>query len=131
MKKDFPSFSVELVEDRIIHICVKEVDEITLQDNIQFYDEIEKMGKGKKAGVLSTFKSFVPPNKEAMKYSVSERPIKLVYASAIVVESVALHVVIMMFMKFHKHPIPRKVFNSKRKALAWLREMRDEEKKKS
>lgn len=129
-RKDFPSFSITILEPRIVHVAIKETKELTLQDTILLYDEVEKISNGNKIGILSTFESFLPPNDEVMKYTTSGRPVKLVFASAIVVESLALHVVVMMFMKFNKHPIPRKVFNSKRKALDWLREMRDEEKKK-
>ena len=129
MKKDFPSFTISEIEDRIILIELKGV-EIGLEETIQMYDEVEKIGKGKKVGGLSIFKAYVPPNDEAMKYASGSRPPKLIYASAIVVESLATRLVMMMFMNFNVQQVPRKVFSGKRKALQWLREMREKENRK-
>ena len=129
MKKDFPAFTISELEERIVLIELKGV-EMGLEETIQLYDEVEKIGKGKKVGTLSIFKAYVPPNDEAMKYSSGSRAPKLVYASAIVVESLATRLVMMMFMNFNVQQVPRKVFSGKRKALQWLREMREKENRK-
>lgn len=54
----------------------------------------------KKWEIVTIFKSFISHNKEVMKYSASDRPVKLLYASAIVVESLALQMVVLMFIAF-------------------------------
>ena len=122
-KKEFPAFSISEIEDGIALIEYKGI-EMDLDSMIHLYDEIEKFGNGNKIAILNTFKEYVPTNDEAMKYAASDRPPKLLYASAIHVEFLATRLAIMMFMKFNKQRVPRKVFSSKRKALEWLREMR-------
>jgi hypothetical protein len=127
-EKDFPEFSISEIEKGIALIKHKGV-EMDLQAMIRVYDEIEKIGKGKRIAILNSFDSYIPPDKEAMKYMASKRPPKLIYASAILVESLAIQVVVMMFMRFNKQKVPRKVFNCRRKVLEWLREMKKKEKK--
>ena len=129
MKKDFPAFTISGLEEHIILIELKGV-EMGLEETVRLYDEVEKIGKGKKVGGLSIFKAYVPQNDDAMKYASGPRPPKLIYASAIVVESLATRLVMMMFMNFKVQQIPRKVFSGKRKALQWLREMREKENRK-
>ncbi|MBI3502526.1 MAG: hypothetical protein HY063_12110 [Bacteroidetes bacterium] len=122
MKKDFPTFSISEIEKGIAFIEYKGI-EMGLKEIIELYDEIENFGNGKKIAILNTFKEFIPSNEETMKYVEGERPPKLLYASAIVVESLATRLAMMMFMRFNKQRVPRKVFNSKKKAMKWLREM--------
>ena len=122
MKKDFPTFSISEIEKGIAFIEYKGI-EMGLKEIMELYDEIENFGNGKKIAIMNTFKEFVPSNDDATKYAAGDRPPKLIYASAIVVESLATRLAIMMFMRFNKQRVPRKVFSSKRKALEWLREM--------
>ncbi len=124
MKKDFPTFSISEIENGIALIEYNGI-EMGLKEITQLYDEIESFGRGKKIGILNTFREFVPSSDETLKYVEGERPPKLLYASAIVVESLATRLAMMMFMRFNKQRVPRKIFNSKRKAMEWLCAMRD------
>ena len=121
--KHFSTFSISEIEKGIIHVEYKGI-EMGLQEIIQLYDSIEEFGNGKKIALLNTFKEYVPSSEETTKYVAGERPPKLLFASSIVVESLATHLTMMMFMKFNTQKVPRKVFSSKRKAIEWLREMK-------
>lgn len=123
MKKDFPTFCISQIEPGIALIEYKGL-EMGLPEIIQLYDEIEAFGKGKKIAILNTFHEFVPSNDDATRYAAGDRPPKFIYASAIVVKSLAIRLTIMMFMRFNKQKVPRKVFNSKKKALDWLKKMK-------
>lgn len=123
MKNIVPPFTVSKIEEDIalVEFSGENVD---LDSIIMLYDEIEKIANGKKIGIMNTFPGYMNYDEEATKYSASERPPKILFASAIVVESMSIRLIIMMFMRFNKQRMPRQVFNSKTKALAWLREMR-------
>lgn len=126
---EFRACTLQLIEDKIIHV-VFTGGEITLPEIIQFYDEVEKIGNDERVGILTTFKSYVPPKDDVMKYVASERPPKLIFASAIVVQSIAMRLVMNLYMNFFDKKKPqKKIFNDKVKAIAWLKKMQTKEKK--
>ena len=123
MKKNSPPFTIFKLEDDIALIKYTGVD-MNLNSVIDLYDEIEKVGHGKKIAILNVFPNYMRYDEEALKYSASARPPKILFASAIVIESISIQLIMMMFMKFNKQLVTRQVFNSKPRALIWLREMR-------
>lgn len=125
---EFPACTLQVIADKIVHADFTG-GEIALSDMIQLYDEVEKIGNGERIGMLSTFKNYVPPKDEVMKYIASERPAKLMFASAIIVQSVAMKLVMNLYMRFfNKQTLQRKIFTDKVNAIAWLKKMQMEEK---
>lgn len=126
-RKELPSCFISLLEDRIVHVEMKAIKEMSLKDVIQIYDEIERIGKGQKMCVLTTFNGFISSrNKEISKYAASERARKLVLCNAYVLNSRALRIAVKFFIRFQKQETVRIVFENKRDALKWLRSVRDE-----
>lgn len=125
MKKEFQRFSIISIEERIALVDYNG-KEMVLSDIQELYDELEKMGNGKKMGIMNVFDRAMTPNEEIMAYiNTNSRPHKILYASAIVVESIAVRLVMMFYMKFYNRAAYRQVFSSRDKAMEWLREVRD------
>lgn len=128
-RKDFPSFSIIPIEEGIVHIHMKELEELTVDDVAQVHAALEKINNGKRTGVLTTFDGFIPsPGKEVAQYSSSAKAQKLIFATAYLIDSLAMRLVVRFFLNFYKHKIIRKIFSNEQQALEWLREMRDKEK---
>lgn len=126
---DSPAFTIHPIEDGIFQADYSGA-EMTYELMSQLYDEFEKLGKGKKIGVLNTYKNYVHPRDNVMKYIASDRPKKIMFASAFVVKTLSNQLVLRLFMEFfNKQKVPRKTFLSEAKAMAWLRKMQDEERK--
>lgn len=125
MKKEFQRFSIIPIEERIALVDYNG-KEMVLSDIQELYDELEKMGNGKKMGIMNVFDRAMTPNEEIMAYiNTNSRPEKILYASAIVVESIAVRLVMMFYMKFYNRAAYRQVFSNRDKAMDWLREVRD------
>ncbi len=125
MKKEFQRFSIISIEERIALVDYNG-KEMVLSDIQELYDELEKMGNGKKMGIMNVFDRAMTPNEEIMAYiNTNSRPEKILYASAIVVESIAVRLVMMFYMKFYNRAAYRQVFSNRDKAMDWLREVRD------
>ncbi|HNO71045.1 MAG TPA: hypothetical protein PKO16_04640 [Bacteroidia bacterium] len=125
MKKEFQRFSIISIEERIALVDYNG-KEMVLSDIQELYDELEKMGNGKKMGIMNVFDRAMTPNEEIMAYiNTNPRPGKVLYASAIVVESIAVRLVMMFYMKFYNRAAYRQVFSNRDKAMDWLREVRD------
>lgn len=126
----FSAFTICPIENGIFHIDFTG-EAVTPDVIIQLYDELEKMGNGQQVGILNVFTGYVPPNEKVMEYIASNRPKKIIFASAIVVQSVSMQLVMGLFMEFfNKQKVDRKIFFSEKKAMIWLRKMRDEARKK-
>lgn len=124
MKKEFQRFSITPIEERIALVGYNG-KEMTLGDIHELYDELEKMGNGKKIGIMNVFDRAMTPNEEIMTYiNTNPRPKKVLYASAIVVESIAVRLVMMFYMRFYNKGTYRQIFSSRDKAIEWLREAR-------
>jgi len=131
MKKvqNSPAFIIRTIEDGILHADYSGA-EMTYELMSQLYDAFERSGNGQKVGVLNTYKNFVHPKDNVMKYIASDRPQNIMFASAFVVKTLTMQLVLELFMVFfNKMKVERQVFLSEAKALAWLRKMRDEERK--
>ena len=125
MKKEFQRFSIISIEERIALVDYNG-KEMVLSDIQELYDELEKMGNGKKMGIMNVFDRAMTPNEEIMAYiNTNSRPEKILYASAIVVESIAVRLVMMFYMKFYNRAAYRQVFSNRDKAMDCLMEVRD------
>jgi hypothetical protein len=128
-KLDFPFFTIEEIDDGIVHIHIKEMEELRVEDVAQIYDVIEKIGGGKKVGILSTFDGLISSYKKGVpRYASSARAQELVLATAYVTDSLAMRMMVRFFLNFHKHKIPRRIFPNREQAMDWLRQMRKNEK---
>jgi|ERR1051326_5846473 hypothetical protein len=125
-KIDFPAFTISLMEDGIVQADFKKIKEMTVEHVDQLYGAVAKLGEGKKICMLSTFQAYIPMNDEVMEYSMRKEFQDRISASASVLRSTALRVAVNFFLTFHKPKQPRKIFDSKEKALLWLRKIKHE-----
>ena len=127
--KSSTAFVIRPIEDGIFNIYYSGA-ELTQEMMMQLYDELEERGNGNRVGVLNTFKSYVHPKEKVMEYIASDRPRKIIFASAFVPKAISMQLVMRLFMEFfNKQKVARKTFINESKAIAWLRKMRDEERK--
>ena len=129
-KLDFPAFMISLIEDDIVRVDFKKIKEMTPEHIDQLYSAVEKLGGGKKVGMISTFQGYIPMNNEVMAHSRKKEFQDKVFASASVLKSAALRMAVNFFSSFHKPKHPRKIFSSNESALKWLKQVRAEAKEK-
>lgn len=125
-KNDFRAFTISKIEDGILLVEIKKIKEMIIQDVIDLHTCVGEMCEGKKVAILSTFHAYIPMNDDVMALSMKKEYQDKIFASATVVHSTALRIAIKFFTTFHKPKQPRKIFDSKEKALNWLRKIKSE-----
>ncbi|MBI4944925.1 MAG: hypothetical protein HY840_00830 [Bacteroidetes bacterium] len=128
---DFPAFTAYLLEDDILHIEIKQVDKLYPKDIEQVKDYFIETGMGDKVFTLTTFQGFIPIGYETMKAAVKYFKQNMIGAKACAVENLALRMTMRLFIKFYKPNYPIAIFNTQHEALAWLKEQKIKEKKKT
>ena len=131
-KLDFPAFTATLVQPRIVNVAFKKIKIIRIDDIKDIAIAIKQLAEEKKVGVFLTFKGFIQPNDEVLVDPARKEIQKHVFATAYVVKSMAIRIGIKFFMNFHgdKEGIPRNIFETKEKAIAWLVKVKEEQKQK-
>ena len=130
MKHNYRALSIQLIEERI-YLIEFNSEELQVDDVVQLFNVLEEMGKGDKVGVMAVFDRYHTPSDEVMKHLHRDgRSQQVIYASAIIIESLPIRLLIMLFMNFYNRSAHRKVFNNRNNALKWLREKRDNTRKK-
>jgi len=123
-KIENPSFMAFLLDSGIVHLQMKEIEDYTVEIVKEQIRVLRELGQGEKMPILITFTSYLPPNEESMKYSISEEATVYNKAIAIVVDSLAHRLGGNFYLNFYKPIVPTKLFNSQEKAMTWLAQYR-------
>ena len=119
---DFPAFTAYCLEDNILHVEMKKINQLTEKDVEQIFECHEKIGNGTPAYVLVTFAGYIPMSDEAMAYSKKRSKETPTAATSYVVNNFALRIGVKFFMNFHKPKYPINICGSKEEAISWLRQ---------
>lgn len=120
-KEDVGCATVELREDGIMHIHIKETQTFEMEDSEKVFKLREKMAGGRKAPMIYTCTQFVIPSKEVREFVASEERSGLVLADAFVVNSLPQKLMANIFIKINKPVRPTKVFNNFEAACEWAK----------
>jgi hypothetical protein len=120
-----PSMHICLDIQGIIHIRYLEGQIIDVKEKIQEKRALLEITKGLKHPVLISFENYVTISKEAKEYSILIEKDQPFLAVAILVENLAYQLMADFYFKFYKPKIAYKVFKQEEKAIAWLKEMKE------
>lgn len=112
--------TVSLIELNIINTNIITKYTINLEQAKLLLDAYLKVGNGQKLPHLITASKFVIMEKEVMEF-VSTEANKYGKADAFVIQTLAQKIIANFYIKFHKPKVPTKFFQSKEKALNWLK----------
>lgn len=120
-KEDVGCATVELREDGILHVHIKEKQTFEMEDSEKVFTTRERIAEGRKAPVIYTCTQFVIPSKEVREFVASEERSGLVLADAFVVNSLPQKLMANIFIKINKPVRPTKVFNNFEAACEWAK----------
>ena len=127
---DFPAFTGYRIEDNIVHIAFKKINELKASDVAEVFECFEKCGAENGVYVMITFNGYIPLSDEAMGEAKGNKAQKNVRANAFIVKSFALRIGIKFFMNFYKPKHSIYICGEKPEALAWLKQERKKNMKK-
>ena len=114
---------IQLREDGIMHIHIKEGREMHLNDAIQVVEAIGKLGNKQKVPVLIDCGEFATIDKEVRMFSASEKANVYTLAEAVAYHSFAHKLLIDFYVDYNKPSIETKVFSSNEEAVDWLKKI--------
>ena len=112
---------VQLREDGIMHIHIKDNAEMEVADAIQTVKAMGKLGNGKKFPVLIDCGEFASVDKEVRIFSASKEANIFTSADAVAYHSFAHKLVADFYINHNKPEIPTKVFPDNESAIVWLK----------
>lgn len=120
-KEDVGCATVELREDGIMHVHIKETDTFEMDNSTEVFKVRERIADGKRSPIIYTCTQFVIPSKEVREFVASEERSELVLADAFVVNSLPQKLMANLFIKINKPVRPTKVFNNFEAACDWAK----------
>ena|ERR1700739_1041556 len=122
MKKiELETATVCLRDDGIMHIHIKEGNEMHLQDAIKVVEAIGKLGNKQKFPVLIDCGEFATIDKDVTLFSVSKEANIYTSADAVAYHSFAHKLLADFYLNHNKPSIPTKVFQDNESAIVWLK----------
>jgi hypothetical protein len=118
--------TVQLREDGIMHIHIKEGKEMQLNDAIKVVEAIEKLGNKQKLPILIDCGEFATIDKEVRLFSASKEANIYTLAEAVAYHSFAHKLLVSFYVNHNKPPVPTKVFPDNASAIAWLKTLKKE-----
>lgn len=112
---------VQLREDNIIHIHIKEGREMHLNDAIKVVEAMGTLGNKQKYPVLIDCGEFATIDKEVRIFSASKEANIYTLADAIAYHSWAHKLLIDFYINHNKPTIQTKVFTDNEAAVVWLK----------
>ncbi len=112
---------VSFQEEGIMRYQVNQIDELTLQNIVEYNEAVRQLGGGKAYCNLVVMKEFVQIGDDARKYAAAEESNMYTIADAFVIDSFALKIVGNFYMRYNKPVRPTRMFNTELDALKWLR----------
>jgi hypothetical protein len=118
---DHSFFTVKLFEDGIIHVNLKGVDEIDIDNAREIINGIGEFCRDKKRPVLVSSDSFAAPTPEARKYLARAESNPYSSAAAYLTKTLAEKIMTNAFIRFNRPERPTRMFTAESKAMEWLR----------
>jgi len=118
--KELKTCRVSLIEDGIIEFAVKEVE---LSDVKEMVLTAGELGGGKMFKNLIIAGEYSSMSSEATQYMNSDEAHRYTIADAIVIDSLAQRILGNFYLGIVNKKRPSKLFNSKEKALHWLKSL--------
>jgi len=113
--------TVNLRNDGIMHIHIKEGKEMQLEDAIEVVKTMGKIGNRQKFPVLIDCGEFAAIDNEVRIFSVSKEANIYTSADAVAYHSVAHKLLVDFYVNHNKPTIPTKVFSDNESAIVWLK----------
>ncbi len=120
--------TVHLRQDGIMHIHIKEGNEMQLTDAIQVVEALGKLGNKQKFPVLIDCGEFATVDKEVRIFSASKEANIYTSADAVAYHSLAHKLLIDFYVNHNKPAVPTKVFADNESAIEWLKTFMKEKK---
>ena len=112
---------VSLRTDGIIHIRVRDYAEVDIDDSLETFEAVKKLGNGEKMPVLVFTGEGGTVTDESKRFSASKEAGEPTLAEAIVVKNLAHKLIINFLIKFHRPGRPMKMFTKANEAIKWLK----------
>ncbi|HIA37624.1 MAG TPA: hypothetical protein EYN89_13060 [Flavobacteriales bacterium] len=116
---------VLLRSDGIICIRVRDDAEVELEDSLETFEAVKKLGKGVKMPVLVLTGEGGTVSEESKRFSASKQAGEPTLAEAIVVRNFAHKLLVNFLIKFYRPGRPMRMFTSKGEAVEWLKSYQD------
>jgi hypothetical protein len=113
--------SVQLRDDGIMHIHIKEGNEMQLHDAIEVVETIGKLGNKQKFPVLIDCGEFATVDREVRIFSASKEGNIYTSADAVAYHSFAHKLLADFYVNHNKPTVPAKVFQDNESGIAWLK----------
>lgn len=123
ISKELKSCIVSLIGDDIIEFAVKEGCEVELTDVKEMVLTAGELGGGKMFKNLIIAGEYSSMTSEATQYMKSDEAHRYTIADAIVIDSLAQRILGNFYLGIVNKKRPSKLFNSKEKALGWLKSL--------
>jgi hypothetical protein len=118
---DHPFFTAQLLDNGIVHVNVKGVDDIEIENAREIINGIGEFCQDKKRPVLVTSDSFAAPTPEARAFLAKTESNPYSSAAAYLTKTLAERLIANAFIRFNKPGRPTRMFTSEAKAIEWLK----------
>jgi acyl-CoA synthetase (NDP forming) len=112
---------VEIREDGIMHIHIKEAADMELEDALEVVEAMGELGKGKKIPVLIDSGAFINIDKEVKVFSASKIGNIYTLADAIACNSFAQKLIARFYQNNNNPAVPTKIFTAEKESVDWLK----------
>ena len=119
-KFDKENYSIEILDDKIMHILVKEFCELNVNDLTEMQIWVKSQSSKKDWINLIQFGNGSSVTRDAREYAAGENGNMNSVGSAILVRNLAQQLIIDYYIKFNKPKFPTAAFYKKEKALKWI-----------
>jgi len=99
---------------------------VELQDVIGLRELMKDLGKGKELPVYISTIEFLRSTPEANQYASTEEASKYTLANAVLVDNLAKRILFNFFLKFNSPQKPTRGFKTRKKAMKWLLELKNQ-----
>jgi hypothetical protein len=120
-QSDHSFFTVKLFKDGIIHVNLKGIDEIDIDNAKEIINGIGEFCQDKKRPVLVSSDSFAAPTPEARHFLAKADSNPYSSAAAYLTKTLAEKLITNAFIRFNKPTRPTRMFTTEHKAMEWLR----------
>lgn len=118
---DLKMVSVQLRDDGIMHVHIKEGADMGISDAIQVVKAMGKLGNQKKFPVLLDCGEFATVDKEAREFWAKKKANIYTNADALAYNSFAHRMVADFYINNNKPEVPTQVFPDSESAIIWLK----------
>jgi hypothetical protein len=121
---DLGHSKLELLDDDIVRIVIREKDIVTAKEAGAMNDAIGELSGGKEVFVMILAEDAAQFDKSAREFSASAAGTIFTKADALVVRNLAHRILANFYISFNKPLKPSRVFNSEEEAIAWFRKFK-------